>query len=564
MLAALHIRDIVLIDSLDLEFEDGLSVLTGETGAGKSIILDALTLALGGRADRALLRAGAKSGSVTARFLVPRDHRALALLEESGIPLEEGELLLRRQLTEDGRGRAFANGEPVSLGLLRDLGAQLVEIHGQHDGETLLDPVAHRAVLDGFGGLAVEAERLAGNYEAWRAAEAALSAHRDAVLAARRDADYIAHAADDLAVLAPRDGEETQLAMERAGFAQRAKTAEAIAEAQAQLMQGGGAGTRLAQALRRLERIAEKAGEAVNPARAALERALSETAEAEALLDALTRDQAFDPARLEKIEERLFALRAAARKFSSHADALGTLWSSFEARRAGLVDSAAEEKKLEHEAVRRRTAFADAAALLREKRMLAAKRLAAAVIRELKPLKLDKARFEIEVTPLEETQWGPGGTERVRFLVQTNPGTPMGPLSKIASGGERARFFLALKVVLAKDGEASTLIFDEVDQGVGGAVAAAVGERLARLAKSAQLLLVTHSPQIAARADHHFRIAKAPRRKGEPVLVTRIERLEEGARREEIARMLSGTEITNEARAAAEKLIGAKRAGASG
>jgi DNA repair protein RecN (Recombination protein N) len=291
---------------------------------------------------------------------------------------------------------------------------------------------------------------------------------------------------------------------------------------------------------------------------------LSETAEAEALLETLARDCAFDPARLEKIEERLFALRAAARKFNSPADRLGTLWASFEARRAGLIDNAAEEKKLKIEAAARRAAFVDAAVLLRDKRGLAAKRLAAAVTKELKPLKLDKALFETEVTPLEESQWGAGGTERVRFLVQTNPGTPMGPLSKIASGGERARFFLALKVVLAQDGEATTLIFDEVDQGVGGAVAAAVGERLARLSKSAQVLLVTHSPQIAARADHHFRIAKAPRRKGESVLVTRIERLETAARREEIARMLSGAEITNEARAAAEKLIGARRAGASG
>jgi DNA repair protein RecN (Recombination protein N) len=561
MLAALQIRDIVLIDGIDLSFEGGLTVLTGETGAGKSIILDALGLALGARADRGLLRAGAKSGSVSAEFRLPADHPALALAQESAIPLEGESLLVRRVITEDGRARAFVNDEPVSQGLLRQLGALLVEVHGQNEDEGLTDPAAHRALLDNFVGIDVAPLRAA--FARWQEAALALEHHTAEMAAAARDADYVRHAADELEALAPKPGEESALAGERAGFAQAVKLGAGVGEAEELLARDGGVSGRLGQALRRLERLADKAEGALAPALAALERARAEAAEAEALIETLARQLQGDPSRLERIEERLYALRAAGRKFNTHPDGLAALGERFAERNAALSAGSGQTQKLAAACAAAKLDYLTAAAAQCEARLEAARRLDGLIAKELKPLKLDKASFETEITPLDEGQWSAAGTERVRFLVSTNPGTPKGPLSKIASGGERARFLLALKAVLARGTDAATLIFDEVDQGVGGAVAAAVGERLARLSRHAQLLIVTHSPQLAARADHHLRIVKAPRKRGEAALVTRVEPLDEAARREEIARMLSGSEITNEARAAAERLIGV-RAGARG
>jgi DNA repair protein RecN (Recombination protein N) len=559
MLAEMRIQGLGVIDDATLELDPGLTVLTGETGAGKSIILDSLSLALGARADRGLLRQGAKAGSVAAEFRLPLDHPALTLAEESGLPLDGESLILRRVMGADGRTRAFVNDEPVSQGLLGQVGALLVEVHGQDENEGLADPVAHRRLLDLFGNLGTAPVRAA--FARWQEAEESLTRHESEAAAAARDAEYVIHAAQELQALAPKPDEETALATERAGFAQALKLGEALGEVHGLLAREGGASARLGQALRRLERMAGPPDRALGQALAALERARAEAAEAEALVEALAQGAQGDPGRLERIEERLYALRSAARKFNTHPDRLAVLAQQFDERRDALGRGGAQSAKLKKAAMAARAEYEAEAAKLRTARIEAAHRLDTLMGQELKPLKLDKAVFETEVTALEQDQWSAEGTERVRFLVATNPGTPKGALSKIASGGERARFFLALKAVLARGADATTLIFDEVDQGVGGAVAAAVGERLARLARHAQLLIVTHSPQIAARADHHLRILKAPAKRG-AALLTRVDVLDEAKRREEIARMLSGSEITDEARAAAKRLIGARAAAA--
>jgi len=557
MLASLQIRDIVLIDRLDLSPADGLTALTGETGAGKSIILDSLGLALGAKSERALLRHGARQGSVTAIFDVPPDHAARLLAQESGLAADDGPLILRRTLSEDGRSRAFVNDEAVSLGLLRALGDQLVEIHGQHDDRGLLDASAHRALLDAYGGLVEDTCEVARRFEQWRSAQDALAAHEAQAAADRADADYLAHVLKELDDLAPQEGEEDTLAQERSVLSHAEKITQGFAEAQALLMRDGGVSTRLAQAMRRLERIADKAGGKLEPALDALERAAVEAAEAEAILEAVERDLVFDPRRLELIEERLHALRAIARKHGVMPDALCALREDIARKVTAIGDSGAQSQRLARARDEARASYEDKARRLREKRSAAAVKLDKAVNRELKPLKLDKATFATRIDTLDAERWGAAGGERVSFEISTNPGAPMGPLSKIASGGELARFILALKVVLASTGSAETLIFDEVDRGVGGAVAAAVGERLAMLSRDAQVLVVTHSPQVAARASHHYKIAKASTNGA--AAMTRVDDLGADERREEIARMLSGAEVTDEARAAAKRLLSDER-----
>lgn len=555
MLASLRIRDIVLIEALDLALEPGLCVLTGETGAGKSIILDALGFALGDKADRGLVRAGASQAVVSAAFELDPSHPAHARLRESGIDSASGSLVLRRSMGEDGRSRAFINDEPVTLALLKAVGETLVEVHGQHDDRGLLDPTSHRALLDAFGGLDVEAATLAEAYAAWRTAEAALARHRDEAARAAADADYLAHVTQELAALDPKPGEEAGLAEERLRLGHHEKIAEALDETRTTLARDGGIAARLAQALRRLERASERSQAELASVLAALERALNEVDEAERVLDDVMRALAHDPGRLEAIEARLFALRAAARKHQVHPDALADLHARLAARLEHVTDEAAREGVLAKALEDARRRFEEGARALGDKRRALAASLDAAIAKELKPLKLERATFRTVVETLDLARAGPGGLERVTFLVSTNPGAPPGSLIKVASGGELARFILALKVVLAKGSTATTLVFDEVDRGVGGAVAAAVGERLARLSKNAQVLVVTHSPQVAARGAHHWRIAKSVARKGDATLRTRVEGLDPAARREEIARMLAGSSITDEARAAAERLM---------
>ena len=550
MLTALSIRDLVLIETLELEFGPGLGVLTGETGAGKSILLDALGLALGARADSGLVRAGQGQAVVGVGFELPSDHPARTLLSENGLDADPGEpLLIRRIVKADGGSRAFVNDQSASVSLLRELGAMLVEIHGQHDDRGLLNARGHRALLDNYGNIDTRACETA--FRAWRGAEAALAGARDALDLAARDRDYLEHAVAELERLAPQVGEEEELAGLRATMQKGARLAEDIGAAGALLEGSDGALSLLRQAARRLDRIADehdKLGEAL----AAIDRAVIEASEAEDRLGEAAEALAYDPQRLEEAEARLFELRAAARKHRVEPDALAGLAEELAARleaiTAGDDRLAALEKALETA----RKAFEAAAGELSEQRAAAATRLDLAVARELAPLKLDAARFRTVIEPLEPAQWSARGRDRVEFEISTNPGAPFAPLAKIASGGELSRFILALKVALAERGGATTMIFDEIDRGVGGAVASAIGERLHRLAAQAQLLVVTHSPQVAARGRQHLLIEKTHQG-----IVTRtsVHALDETRRREEIARMLSGAQVTDEARAQASRLL---------
>ncbi len=555
MLAALSIRDIVLIDKLDLEFGEGLSVLTGETGAGKSILLDALSLALGARGDVSLVRRGAAQGQVTATFELDPSHPVFALLAEDGIEVE-GPLILRRVQGQDGRSRAFLNDISVSVQLLRQVGRALVEIHGQHDERALIDPSGHRDLVDAFGGLSGQAARLGEAYAAWQDAEARLERHSAEIAATRANADYIAHALEELRLLDPKQGEEEVLAARRQTMMHAEKIAGELAEALDALQGEGTDGARLAAALRRIERQAHLASGLLAPVAEALERVLAETNAARVKVEEALAQTAFEPRELEAVEERLFGLRAAARKHKVQVDDLPGLKERLEAELAALDVSEGRAAGLAKAAAAAREAYETAALSLSKAREQAAVKLDEEVTRELAPLRLEKASFmtHIDRVPLDEG--GPSGIDRVSFFVRTNPGTEPGPLMKVASGGELARVILALKVVLAARGSAPTLIFDEADAGVGGATAAAVGERLAKLATRVQVLAVTHAPQVAALANGHLLIAKEAARglQGE-TMATRVRALEGAERREEIARMLAGQTITDEARAAAMRLM---------
>jgi DNA repair protein RecN (Recombination protein N) len=552
MLTRLSIRDIVLIDRLDLDVTSGLSVLTGETGAGKSILLDAFALALGARGDVALVRQGAEKGQVTAAFDLPGAHPVRGLMAGNDIQADD-ELILRRVQFADGRTRAFVNDQPVSVQTLKILGAALVEIHGQHDERALVDAATHRALLDAFGGLEAEAEAIERLWNELRAAEAALVAQRTAVERAQREADWLRHAVAELSQLAPQQSEETALAQRRAAMMQAEKVAGDLRDAHEAVAGEQSPVPALAAAARRLERRGAQVPALVEPALKALDVALSAIEEARAHLDAALRIADHDPKELERIEERLFALRAAARKYNVPVDALAPLAVRYGAD-LGLIDAGARQlAALDAAARQAQERYHAAATALSERRKSAADKLDRAVNAELKPLKLDRARFATEITT-DPQMPGPNGIDRIEFWVQTNPGTRPGPLMKIASGGELARFLLALKVVLADRGSAPTLVFDEVDTGVGGAVADAIGVRLARLARRAQVMAVTHAPQVAARADRHLLITKDALDKGKR-MATRVVEVAADSRREEIARMLAGAEITAEARAAAERLI---------
>jgi DNA repair protein RecN (Recombination protein N) len=553
MLASVTIRNIVLIDSLTLEFRPGLCALTGETGAGKSILLDALGLATGARADKGLIRHGTEEASATAEFVLSTGHPAFLLLAEAGIAQDEPAVILRRHVSRDGRGRAFVNDQPVSVSFLQTLGEVLLEVHGQHDDRGLINPAGHRALLDDFGGLAGDVRKTALAHADWRDLIEGLEARKAEIREARAEADYLSHALEELTALAPEEGEEAALASERALMMNAEKIAGDLQNAAEALTGDGGMESRLSAALRRLERVAGQAEGRLDATVAALERALVEAGEARYAVDAALGGLEFEPRRLEEVEERLFALRALARKHSVPADELPRLRDEIAAKLDALHSGEEGIAALESKVRDARTAYETAARALSEKRAAAAKRLDREVARELKPLKLERAAFRTAIDRLPEDRQGPEGMDRVRFEVATNPGAPFGDLKQIASGGELARFILALKVALAGQGSAATLIFDEVDRGVGGAVADAVGERLSRLAASgAQVLVVTHSPQVAARAGHHWRIAKNEK-KGR--MTTTVTALDEAARQEEVARMLAAAEVTDEARAAAARLL---------
>ncbi len=552
MLVRLSIRDIVLIERLDIDFARGLAVLTGETGAGKSILLDAFALALGGRGDATLVRQGAEQGQVTAVFEVAEPHPAIALLKDNGLDAS-GDMILRRVQFADGRTRAFINDQPVGVQTLKAVGSALVEIHGQHDERALVDAASHRALLDAYAGLGADVASLEGLWEARRMAQASLDEHRAGIERAVREADYLRHASDELKTLAPQPGEETALAERRTVMMQSEKIAQDLRDARDAVSGPQAPVSLLAAAARRLERRAAQAPGLVEPAVKAIDVAINALEEADQHLSRALAAADYDPAELEHIEERLFALRGAARKYATPVDNLAALAERYAADLA-LIDAGTERLRVLEQAVavaeRDYLAAADRLSASRKK---AAEKLNKAVNGELGPLKLERAKFSTEIESDRQSP-GPQGFDRVEFWVQTNPGTRPGPMMKVASGGELSRFLLALKVVLSDKGSAPTLVFDEIDTGVGGAVADAIGVRLGRLARKVQVMAVTHAPQVAARADQHLLITKDALDKGRRV-TTRVATLATDKRREEIARMLAGAEITAEARAAAERLI---------
>ncbi len=555
MLTHLSIRDVVLVDKLDIDFASGLCVLTGETGAGKSIVLDALGLALGGRAEASLIRAGADGLNVSAVFSLPRSHPVFGLLSEQGLSSDDDALVLRRSVGRDGRSRAFVNDQPVSVGFLRTLGAALVEVHGQFDTHGLLDPANHIAALDAYRrattGTAAD-EAVAGAWATWHSAADALKTAQETLAAAMAEEDFIRHNVAELDRLAPKPDEEAKLAASRALLRHSEQIMAAVTEARGAMVEATDVEGAIRIATNKLARVADQAAGRLDAAMAALDRGAIEVSDAANELDRIVAGFEVDPAELERAEERLFALKAAARKYGctvadlpAHAEMMRTRLSAIDGGAARVQGLAAAEKTA-------RTAFESAAKTLSATRTKAAKQLDDKVAKELAPLKLEKASFRTLVAAKPEGHWSAAGVDQVAFEIATNPGQPPGPLAKIASGGELARFMLALKVVLAGTQARATLIFDEVDAGISGATANAVGERLARLAKSVQVLVVTHAPQVAARGDAHWRVAKATRAGH---TTTRIERLTDAARREEVARMLAGEKITDEARAAADSLL---------
>ncbi|SDZ78835.1 DNA repair protein RecN [Rubrimonas cliftonensis] len=548
MLVSLAIRDIVLIEALTLDLRPGLNVLTGETGAGKSILLDALGLALGRRGRADMLRPGAAEGSVTAAFEIGDGHPAQALLRDMGIGAAEDVLILRRVLGADGRARGFVNDQRASAEAMRAISETLVEIHGQHDDRGLLNPAAHRALLDAFAGLDLGPVRAA--WGALRAAEGALDAARLALAAAEAEGDFLRHAVAELDAFAPQPGEDAALDAGRRRMQAAARIREDVEKAAAELG-GQGAEGAMANAARRLERAAELAGGRLDEGVAAIDRALAELAEAQAAVDAALEALEFDPLALERGEERLFALRALARKHDVGPDDLATLAEALRGRLAALETGAERLAELDAAAAAARAAYDAEAGRVGAARRAAAARLDAAMAAELPPLKMERARFLTEVSPGEP---GPEGADRAAFTISTNPGAAPGPIDRIASGGELSRFLLALKVCLAARSDGVTLIFDEIDRGVGGATADAVGRRLARLAYAAQVLVVTHSPQVAARGAHHWRIEK---RMAGGAMRTMVLPVAEAERTDEIARMLAGETVTDGARAAARELLAA-------
>nr|WP_316654970.1 DNA repair protein RecN [uncultured Gellertiella sp.] len=553
MLVQLSIRDIVLIERLDLAFDSGLSVLTGETGAGKSILLDSLSLALGGRGDGDLVRHGEDKGQITAVFDVAMQHPARLLLRENGID-DDGDLIFRRMQSADGRTKAFVNDQPVSVQLMRQAGQLLVEIHGQHDDRALVDTDAHRTLLDAFGGLSEETQSAGGHFRLWKDAERQLKKHRDRVEAAAREADYLRAAVDELTTLSPRDGEEDDLAERRGRMMKAERIAGDIAEASEFLNGNASPVPHIASLVRRLERKSHEAPGLLEETVALLDAALDQLSNAQMEVEAALRKTEYDPKELERVEERLFALRAASRKFAVPVTDLPALAVRMTADLAELDAGEEKLRQLEKALLAAETGYFSAAEALSAKRSAAAKALAEAVMAELPALKLERARFMVELDSRRDNA-GAGGIDIAEFHVQTNPGTRPGPIMKVASGGELSRFLLALKVALADRGSAPTLVFDEIDTGVGGAVADAIGQRLKRLSNTVQVLSVTHAPQVAARAGTHFLISKGPATGDAGKIATRVAQMAPEDRTEEIARMLAGASITEEARAAAARLI---------
>jgi DNA repair protein RecN (Recombination protein N) len=559
MLTHLSIRNFLLIEKLDLEVPPGLLVLSGETGAGKSILLDSLSMALGARSDIGLVRAGADQASVTLSFQLPSSHPVREILEDMDWEEEDGQLLLRRVIGKDGRSKAFVNDQPVAVNALRQMGEALFDIHSQFETHGLLNRETHLALLDQYAGCEEEARELGATFTVWKEAEKTLEAARGNAADAQRRADDIRAALDELEKLKPEANEAEALAEKRTRLQQKERIMEALKAASDGLQQDEGACSKTAHVRRVLSRAAEKAPDILNPTLEALSRAEDALAEATQMLDSLLHNDDFDVNALEKAEERLFALRAAARKYQCTPEDLPELLARFAQQAQMIEDGAGSLKKLEEQTKRVFEMWSGLATQLHEKREKASKKLEAAVQKELPPLKLEKARLSIQVEKLSAEQAGITGLSRVTFLAAMNPGAAPSPLHKTASGGELARFMLALRLCLSAASDTTTLIFDEVDTGVGGATAHAVGERLALLAGKTQTLVITHSPQVAARGHYHWRVEKTLSASSAS---TKVKILEGDERREEIARMLSGSSITEAARQTADHLLAGEDEGA--
>ncbi len=553
MLTTLSIRNVVLIDKLDIDFRGGLNGLTGETGAGKSILLDAMGLALGARAEARLVREGAQQASVSATF---EDVAGLVkpVLDEHGLepPIAEEGLILRRVVGSDGKSRAFVNGEAITITVLRDLGRLLGDIHGQFDNQRLLESGAHRALVDAFGGLDGSVAVTAEAWERWREAETEVREAEIRLAKARADEDFLRHAVAEIDELAPLAGEEDELAQRRSLLMNAEKIANGLAAAAIALTEPHDVATALRAAAGEIERLSEMVGGGFDDVLGALDRAANETDEAVAVIERHGADGGLDPRELEAVEERLFAFRALARKHGVEVAALPALRERFAGELASIEDGGASLEALRKAEVAFRRMYEEAAEVLTAGRRKAATALASAVMQELPQLKLGDAQFSVAVEPLDEDAWSRLGRDKVAFLAAANPGAAQQAIAKTLSGGELARFMLALKVVLSEADPVPTLVFDEVDSGIGGATAAAVGDRLAALGSASQVLVVTHSPQVAARADHHYRVSKIA---GDDIVRTLVEPLDDDARREEIARMLSAADVTDEARAQAARLL---------
>ena len=555
MLSRLSIRNVVLIEALDIEFQSGLTVLTGETGAGKSILLDALGLALGSRADFGLIRNEANRASVTAEFEIEADHPVWDVLSEIGIDRADS-LILRRQLRSDGKSPAHINDEAVSVNLLRQIGDMLVEIQGQFEGRGLLDPTTYLPLIDRAAGHQDALNTTARLWAELKAARAELEQMTDRLARAREEEDWLRDAVEQLDMLAPASGEEDQLAAERQRHMHSTRIAEALQQAHVMLSDEDGISHMAGRAQAILERQAEVAAGALDPAIEALDRAVCELTEAESLLTEIGEQLDGDPNRLAEIDERLHQIRTQARKHKIEADELPALHETLIAQLAEMDDQSGALARLRQAEQDCLAAFKAQAEHLSAQRRQVAERLDQAVMAELPPLKLEAAAFQTDIQTLTDDRWSATGWDRVSFQARTNPGMPAGSIDKIASGGELARFLLALKVVLSENEPPKTLIFDEVDSGVGGAVAAAVGARLARLGQKMQTLVITHSPQVAGNGNQHLKIAKY--QTGDQVISSTAS-LSQVERREEIARMLSGDQITEAARSAAAQLLGDSR-----
>ena len=558
MLLSLSIRDVVLIDHLDLSFDSGLGVLTGETGAGKSILLDALGLTLGARADSSLVRHGSSQAAVTATFDIADLDKIQGLLIEHGIKSEEDFLILRRVLTAEGKSKSFINDQNVSLGLLKQFGESLVEVHGQFESQRLMNPSNHRGLLDSFGDLTEQTNKVSKCWFSWRKAIDNYCIAEKAIIESKSDLDYLTQSVEELNRLSPVNGEENFLASQRTMLMHGETLIDAMTKALSELNNANGVEETLRIATHRLEVVAEKADGRLDDVIATLERAAIETSEGISMLEKACSKIDLDPENLEIIEERLFSLRAQARKHNIAVDDLADHLDKMSRKLADFEDRGQILKQLHVEVASAKKSYVNSANKLTDMRIKAARKLDEAMCLQLGPLKMNKAEFITDIRKIEETSWGALGCDQVNFTVSINPGAPPGSLNKIASGGEISRFMLALKVVLASSDAIPTIIFDEVDSGVGGAVAAAVGERLVHLSNNAQVLVVTHSPQVASRGTRHWRVSKLERFDQS---TTSIETLNSKSRKEEIARMLAGAEVTEEARAAAESLLKEKISG---